>query len=158
MHWVLINKLTAAILEFHLESNQGLQLVVKYNPLHRSIRLVTPHIQRLFFIESAGSLHGKMLFLNEYGFESGQASYDAGISQSGYVHIDGKRFHYQLELNEPESVCIIWDGQQKEKLGSCRIANQLDTKEHPLDWPCLIFAACWSLSLPQTKQINPIQI
>lgn len=152
MHWVLMNKLTAAIQEFHLESNQGLQLVVKYNPLHRSVRLVAPHVQRLFFLESAGSLHGKLRFLNEYGFESGEASYDAGMSQSGYVRVDGKKFHYDLQLAEPESMCILWDATHTHKIGSCRIPAQLDTQEHPLDWACLIFSACWMLSLPQYAQ------
>lgn len=152
MHWVLMNKLTAAIQEFHLESDHDLQLVVKYNPLHRSVRLVAPHVQRLFFLESAGSLHGKLRFLNEYGFETGEASYDAGVSQSGYVRVDGKTFRYDLQLSTPESVCVIWDAKRTQQMGSCRIPAHLDTQEHPLDWACLVFSACWMLSLPRYAQ------
>lgn len=152
MHWVLINQLTAAIQELHLENQEGLQLTVKYNPLHRSVRVSSQQQHRLFFIESAGSLSGKLRFLNEYGFNSGEATYDRGVSQQGYLILDGKRYNYDLSLHNDQPGCVIRNASGREILATCQIPYSLDRAEQGFDWPSLIFSVCWYLNLPASHK------
>lgn len=138
MEWVLINNGSLLIKEYHLNENGSSKVVAKYNPTQRSVRINCDGKQRLFFIESTGSLSNRYVFKNEYGFETGSMQYDKWNSSDGTVFIESHRYHYQFSNGYKNHILIFNDS--KEVLLNCDA--QATTQN---DHPSLLLALCWYL-------------
>jgi hypothetical protein len=157
MKWILVNSTTAAIQEYHLMSNESCGLIVKYNPIQHSVRLLTAGYQRLFYIENTGALHGKYIFRNEYGIELGYIVYDKWFGNNGLVVLENKKFQYRLN-NLPDANITFLHAGTGEEIASCLIADKFPPEDilHR-DLSYLILALCWQLILPAANAVNIIE-
>lgn len=150
MIWEKIINDHSTLQEFRLTDNADNQLVLKYNPLHHSVRVTFGNIHRLFFLESAGSISGKKIFRNEYGLETGSMSYQNSANNKGILTIDTKLFQFQLKNDQ---LTIYSDQQQP--LANCAFkTNSLSSKLiNNIDMSCYLLGVCWYLFLPFTQRV-----
>ncbi|CAN5826763.1 hypothetical protein BH11BAC3_BH11BAC3_44160 [soil metagenome] len=150
MIWEKINNDHSTLQEYRLSDNTDNQLVLKYNPLHHSVRVTFGNIHRLFFLESAGSMSGKTIFRNEYGLETGSMSYQHSSNNKGALQIDTKQYQFQLKNDQ---LTIYSDQQQP--LANCEFKNHtLSSKSiNNIDMSCYLLGVCWYLFLPFTQRV-----
>jgi len=147
MRWVLTSSPTAALEEYHLLDEDSCKLILKYNPLHRSVRISSGSFQRLFFIESAGVLTGKTIMRNEYGMEVGSVQLDKFSNTDGMVNIEEKKYHYHFQNNSSPELTIY-----NTNLKSPLISSKLISSFNNISNNFLLMGLCWFLYLPVAKE------
>lgn len=147
MRWVLTSSPNAALEEYHLLDDDSCKLILKYNPRHRSVRISSGSFQRLFFIESTGSLSGKTLMKNEYGMEIGSVSSDKSSNTDGLVSIEEKKYHYHAQDNTSPELTIY-----DTKMQSPLISSKLTFSFSNIVNNFLLMGLCWFLYLPAVKE------
>ncbi len=150
MIWEKINNDHSTLQEYRLTDDTENQLVLKYNPLHHSVRVTFGNMHRLFFLESAGSMSGRTIFRNEYGLETGSMSYENSDSNKGVLTIDMKQYRFQLK-NEH----LLIYGDQQQPLANCEFnINTLPANSfNNIDMSCYLLGVCWYLFLPFTQRV-----
>lgn len=155
MKWVLISSYKSTLQEYHLMENDECKVVMKYNPLHHSARINCANQQRLFFIESTGSLTGKYIFKNEYGMEIGNMSQDKWFGKDGSVIIESKKYTYCIK-NNPLAEFTIYESISQQPLVSCGLdidtGIPLSAYNTDINNKCLLLGLCWYLFLPAAKE------
>lgn len=158
MKWIAAGSKHSTLLEYRLMDNETCKVLLKYNPRQQSARLSSGDHQRLFFIESAGSLSGKTIIRNEYGVEVGQLGFDHWYSREGTIQVDNHTFHYKL-VNQPSAKLMIYTDNSAEPLASCELSNKgNDTSIHFIDNTppdsrgYLLLGLCWYLFLPVARE------
>lgn len=158
MKWELVSKPTAELQEYHLIKNDSCAVILKYNPRQNSARVSCGNHNRLFFVESAGSLSGKTLISNEYGFQIGSMGYEKWNSKEGTIIIDDLKYSYRFN-NNPLAELTIFENNTKKQLVSCGLNalqknaeisftnNTLSANNN-----CLLLGLCWYLFLPVAKE------
>ena len=146
MTWEKIYNQHSSLQEYRLTRNDG-NLVLKYNPLHRSARVTFQNNYRLFFLESAGSMSGKIVFRNEYGMETGSIAHDRLKNDEGTIFIDNHNYRYKLHS---ESL-TIYDKEQRHPLADIKIklnsSNSSIRSFDNIDVACFAIGICWYLSI-----------
>ncbi len=156
MQWEVINNPKSILHEYHLMDSGECKVIVKYNPIHQSARVTCGNHQRLFFIESSGSLSGKAIFKNEYGMEIGSITHDRWHLSEGNITIDDKKFHYGFK-NNPLVELTIYNSITQQPLVSCGLkvnnsGNGLTIVTTPIEANCFLLSLCWYLFLPIAKE------
>lgn len=158
MKWVLVNSLKSTLQEYHLMDDENCRVVIKYNPRQHSARITCGIHQRLFFIETTGSLIQKTIFTNEYGLGIGSLTQDSVIGNKGMVIINEKKYHYTLN-NNPLAELVIYDKNINDPLVSCGLQTSnsitsiaLSNNTDSSDNSCLLLGLCWYLFLPVAKE------
>ncbi|UEG50823.1 hypothetical protein LK994_04955 [Ferruginibacter lapsinanis] len=158
MKWVLVNNHHSPLQEYHLMDEETCRVVIKYNPRQHSARITCGIHQRLFFIETTGSLKQKTVFTNEYGLEIGSLTPDSFTGGNGLVTINEKKYNYSLN-NNPLAELIIYDKDMSEPLVSCGLETSnsitkiaLSNNTDSSDNSCLLLGLCWYLFLPVVKE------
>ncbi|UAY52012.1 hypothetical protein [Ferruginibacter albus] len=141
MRWVLVSGPNAALQEFHLLQNDECIVVLKYNPLHRSARVISGQYQRLFFMQSAGALTGKNIFMNEYGLEVGSLTSEKWGNNGGTLIIEEKKFTYKVQNSSELTVS-----------DSAQHSTSCNLKPESIDNNYLLLGLCWYLHLPVVKE------
>lgn len=157
MKWVMVNNKHNVLQEYRLTDGNNILAMVKYNPIHRSARITIGDKHRLFFIESAGSLSGKYIFKNEYGFEIGMMNNEKW-GKEGSVIIESKKYIYKIN-NNPLAELTIYDAATNKALASCGLATgingtslSLSQQTNTADSNYLLLSLCWFLFLPIAKE------
>ena len=158
MKWEVIDNQRSSLQEYRLIENDDCKLIIKYNPLHRSARITSGAIHRLFFFESAGSLSGKIIFKNEYGLETGNLLHDKFHPQEGSLAIDNKKYRYQLQNNSSFQLLIFQNG-NPQPLATCSLPANKTTLQNAFSFNteaihnnCCLLGLCWYLSLALVKE------
>ncbi|MBL0356755.1 MAG: hypothetical protein IPP72_07560 [Chitinophagaceae bacterium] len=157
MKWVLVNSLQSLIQEYHLVEHDKCIMVIKYNPVHHSVRMNCEGNHRLFFIESTGALTGKYIFHNEYDMEIGHMNYDKWFGKEGSVTIESKKYDYQIS-NSPSGELIIHDSESGMPILNCFLdaasssAASTAKANSSVENNYLLLGLCWYLSLPVAKE------
>ncbi len=158
MKWELVSNHRTTLQEYHLVDNNECKVVLKYNPLHQSARVSCGNHQRLFFIESAGSLTAKMIFKNEYGMEIGNLHHDKWHINEGSVTIDSKTFHYRIQ-STPSTALLIYNDESHQPFINCELQTNKGNAAinyiadySPIDNSWLLLGLCWYLFLPVVKE------
>jgi hypothetical protein len=158
MKWVLVSNQGATLQEYHLMENETCKAVMKYNPLHRSVRISCGNQHRLFFIESTGSLTGKYIFKNEYGMEVGNMSHDKWFGKDGSLMIESTQYTYTIH-NDPLAELTVYEGTSHQSLVHCGLHTESNGSVTSFSSPtaginsnCLLLGLCWYLFLPVTKE------
>ncbi len=149
MRWVLVSRSNATLQEYHLLQDNECKAILKYNPLHRSARVSSGRSQRLFFIQSAGALTGKNIFVNEYGMEVGNLTLGKWNDFHGSLTIDDTKFYYSsknAEINISDSSRHI--------VATCELnsSNASPVSKNSIENNYLLLGLCWYLYLPVIKE------
>ena len=138
--------------------DENCRVVIKYNPRQHSARVTCGIHQRLFFIETTGSLIQKTIFTNEYGLEIGRLTQDSVVGNKGIVTINEKKYNYALK-NNPLAELVIYDKNIADPLVSCGLESSnsitriaLSNNTESSDNSCLLLGLCWYLFLPVAKE------
>lgn len=151
MKWLMVSNSRSLLSEYHLMHNDVCLAVLKYNPVHHSVRLSAQDIHELYFIESTGALTGKYIFHNEYNMETGHMYHDKWYGKSGVVVIESKKYHYQvtdaqLSIAQPGSLHTTinceWNNAETTAQKSIGDENNF-----------LLLGLCWYLCLPVIKNV-----
>lgn len=157
MKWEVISNERSSLQEYRLFDKNDCKVVIKYSPLHQSVRITSGNHHRLFFLESAGSLSGKTIFRNEYGMETGSLVHDKFHPKDGSLVIDSKKYHYQLQNNHSQDL-VIFDTNHDTQLASCSLQpNALNSYSNhtTINLNCYLLGICWYLFLPVEKDNQP---
>lgn len=148
MKWISVNNPLESIKKYHLVNENGVELVLKYNPLQHSGRISKGGDQRVFFIEQSGFWGNKIIFENEYGVEIGKLFVDKAHNYEGSIEMQDKKYQYSLPNREHNTMdiyennidpahfsCDLQLGQESGKSG-----NHIGE-----EYACLLLGLCWYL-------------
>lgn len=156
MQWEIVNNPKSILQEYRLMENGECKVTLKYNPIHQSARVTSGDYQRLFFIESTGSLNGKAIFKNEYGMEIGSIHHDRWHISEGTIEIDNVHYHYGLK-NNPLVELTIYKNHTHQPIITCGLKmnntnNGLTVVTSAVEANCFLLGLTWFLFLPIAKE------
>lgn len=146
MKWQTIKNERSLLQEFQLFDKSDCSVILKYNPLHHSVRLTSGNNHSLYFFETAGSLSGKTIIRTQYGMEVGFLLHDKFHPQEGHIVINKKK--YQYKISSITSELLIFENNRQNLLTTCNlpIINDVITESN-----CYLLGICWFLQLPLVK-------
>lgn len=157
MKWISVNTRRDGIHEYHLVSNSQLKLVLKFNPETHSVRIGTGVSQRLFFLETAGTLAAKYLLKNEYGMEIGSLLQDKWHAGGGTISIESKKYAYRIS-NGAQPALTIYENNYSQTLVNCELPGQnveaatSSFQTLNSDSSSLLLGLCWFLYMPVAEE------
>ncbi len=155
MKWISVNNPLASIKRYHLVKGNGVEMVLKYNILQHSGRVIRAGEQRVFFIEQTGFWGNKIVFENEYGVEVGKLLIDKAHSSEGSIEMNNNRYQYSMPGSQHKSIEIS-DSNTVPAHFSCDLQldeNPVSSSGHKTEeYACLLLGLCWYLFPPATEE------
>ncbi len=147
MQWVKVNTNTPSE-TFELWQDDKKVASTSFNNKSHIVRMASTVGKRLFFYGNKGWFSRTPVIKNEYGITLGQLEAETETGEKGFVELDGKRYHYQL--NAGESISLeLFDDELKKSVASCSFGNVVSkgfTKTKSLmstRFPQLLLLLCW---------------
>lgn len=147
MQWVKVQSNTPAE-TFELWSGDKKIAGASFSNTSHIVRMASAVGKRLFFYGNNGWLVQKPVIKNEYGITFGKLESASESGEKGYVELDGKKYHYQLQADNSISLQLL-DGELNQSITSCSFASVLSkgfTKTKSLmntRFPQLLLLLCW---------------
>ena len=146
MKWQTIKNERSSLQEFQLFDKSDCSVILKYNPLHHSVRLTSGNNHSLYFFETAGSLSGKTIIRTQYGMEVGFLLHDKFHPQEGNLVINKKK--YQYKISSVTSELLIFENNLQNLLTTCSLPI---INNQTIECNCYLLGICWYLQLPLVK-------
>lgn len=147
MQWVKVQSNTPAE-TFELWSGDKKVAGASFSNTSHIIRMASAVGKRLFFYGNKGWLVQKPVIKNEYGITLGKLEFESETGEKGYVELDEKKYHYQLQADGSINL-QSFDDALNQNVTSCNFGNVLSkgfTKTKSLmntRFPQLLLLLCW---------------
>jgi hypothetical protein len=133
--------------EYRLMQDNGCKVILKYNPQHRSARLISDdNHHSLFYLETPAQLSSKVIITDQYGMDRGFIAMDKIHAYSGTAELEGKKFHFRIQ-HYPSPVLIIYESSPSHPL----VSSSFEISGEAGLTNSFVLGLCWYAMLQQQK-------
>ncbi|HMO62332.1 MAG TPA: hypothetical protein PKC39_02785 [Ferruginibacter sp.] len=146
MNWLPVKTQSALLNEYRLMQNNGCKVILKYNPQHRSARLISEdNLHSLFYLETPAQHASRVIITDQYGMNRGYIALDKIHAYSGTASLEGKKYHFRIQ-HYSSPVLIIYENSPSHPL----LSSTFEVSGEAGLTNSLLLGLCW-YALQQQK-------